>query len=303
MKILVTGAAGFLGAETVRLALAGGHDVRAMVRTQSPRDRVPAGAAIVIGEMADPATFPAAVEGIEGIIHCAATTSQGAPDAALSTRVNVEGMARLVDAARAPGVARGVPSSSMASHPATTSVYGLSKRAGDEWLRAAQGPPAWTILRPSLIYGPGERGITAKTVALLQKLPVVPIVGSGRERIRPVYVEDVARAALRAFERPQTAWKTYMIGGADEVTLNDFMAALARGAGLRRPLVHLPLVLASALAKAMGLVLKNPPLTEDNVKGVREAQRVEIDESLRDLDYAPIGLAEGLRRTFTPRPS
>lgn len=299
MKILITGASGFLGSETVRLALAQGHAVRAMIRPTSNRGRLSLpDSQICVAEMADPSTFAAAAQGMEGVIHCAAVTAEGASDEALSQKVNVEGTRRLFEAARAAGVRRWVQISSMSAHPASTSAYGRTKLAADEFLRSAAPPPAWTILRPSLIFGPGGKGLVDKTVKLLEKLPVVPIVGSGREPIRPVYVSDVAAAALACLQSEKTAGKTYMLGGADEVSLNEFMRSLARAKGLSRPLLHLPLPLCYVMARTLSLVLKNPPLTVDNVLGVKQAQRVIQDDAVKDFSYRPIGLEEGLRRTF-----
>ncbi|MCE5230107.1 NAD-dependent epimerase/dehydratase family protein [bacterium] len=301
MKILITGAAGFLGAAAVKRALGAGHDVRAMIRQGSPRGRVELpDDKIVVADMGDREGLARAVAGgIEAVIHCAATTSQSAPDEALSRKVNVEGTRALYEAARAAGVKRWIQISSMSAHPGSTTVYGRTKLAADEYLRAQTGLPAWTILRPSLIYGPGSRGLVAKTVQLLQKLPVVPMIGPGRELIRPVYVDDVAEAALAALRNDATIGKTYMIGGADEIELNVFMKELVKARGLKRPLFHLPVPLALVMARAMSVVLKNPPITPDNVLGVSEAVRVEQAAAEKDLaGWKPMGLEEGLKKTF-----
>jgi NADH dehydrogenase len=301
MKILVTGAAGFLGAETVRRALARGHEVRALIRPSSQRQRLPQGVQdVVVADLAEAAdaALAAAASGIQGVINCAAVTSTGATDEALSWRVNVEAARRLFEAARAAGAGRWVQISSMSAHPASTSAYGRSKLAFDEFLRGSTPPPEWTILRPSLIYGPGGKGLVDKTAGLMRKLPVVPVVGAGRELMRPVYVSDVADAALDCLERDGVTGKSYMLGGADEVSLNEFMGALARALGLRRPLVHLPIPVSLLIAHALSLLVRNPPLTVDNVLGVRQVQRVEQEAAERDFGYRPLGLEEGLRRTF-----
>ena len=301
MNLLITGAAGFLGAELARRARERGHHVRAMIRRESRRERLdlPDGQ-IHIGDMTDPSTFPAAVAGIEGVIHCAATTSEGAPDEALSRRVNVEGTRLLLEAARGAGARRWVQISSMSAHPGSTSVYGRTKLAADECLRSAPTPPDWTILRPSLIYGPGDKGLVDKTIQLMKKLPVIPVIGRGDGRMRPVHVADVAEAALLCLERETALGKTYMIGGADEVTLNDFFRSVARAVGLRRPLVHLPIPICLLLARLFGLFLKKPPITADNVQGVLQLRRVDTGPALEELGYSPLGLEEGLRTTYAP---
>lgn len=301
MKLLITGAAGFLGAELVARAIGRGHQVRALISPHSARERIPPACREIVaadlGEAGAEALAVAAA-GVEGVIHCAAVTSSGATDEARSRRVNVEGTRRLFEAARAAGAAHWIQISSMSAHPASTSVYGRTKLAFDEFLRSTAPPPAWTILRPSLIYGPGSKGLVAKTVALMEKLPLLPVVGPGRERMWPVYVSDVADAALDCLECAQAAGKTYMLGGNDEVDLNGFMTALARARGLRRPLLHLPLPVCWVLAKMLETMVKNPPLTIDNVLGVSQLPRVEQEAARQDFGYAPLGLDEGLRRTF-----
>jgi len=142
MKILVTGAAGFLGAEVVRLAAGRGHVVRALIRPSSPRHRVPLpDEAVCLGDLTEPASLQRAVEGMEGIIHCAAVTSAGATDEAISRQVNVEGTRILYHAAHGAGVSRWVQISSMSAHPGSTSVYGRTKLAADEVIRSATPPP------------------------------------------------------------------------------------------------------------------------------------------------------------------
>src|SRR6185295_7821411 len=103
------------------------------------------------------------------------------------------------------GIGRWIQISSMSAHPAMRSVYGRTKLAADDLLhRETDRAPNWTILRPSLIYGPGGGGLVDKTTRLLKKLPVIPMVGSGRELLRPVYVTDVADAALACLEHLTT---------------------------------------------------------------------------------------------------
>jgi NADH dehydrogenase len=227
-------------------------------------------------------------------------TSEGGTDPELSRQVNVEGTERLFRAASAAGVSRWIQISSMSAHPGSTSVYGRTKLAADDYLRRAVKGPAWTILRPSLIYGPGDRGLVAKTLGLLEKLPFLPMVGSGEELLRPILVSDVARAALTCLERPDLAGRTYMIGGADEVSLNDFMKRLLAGRGMRRPLVHLPIPVCMILARLLTLAVKSPPLTVDNVLGVLQAQRVDTRFARRDWAFDPAGLERGLDLTFAP---
>jgi len=250
-------------------------------------------------DLAEAADLGPAVEGVQAVIHAAARTSAHRPDPALSRRVNVEATARLLEVAERAGVHRWVQISTMSAHEGSTSVYGRTKLEADRLVR--RSALAWTILQPSLIYGPGGLGLVARTLRMARRLPTVPLVGSGRELIRPVFVDDVAWAALACLERPGTSGQSYMIGGPEEVQLREFLARLLRAAGVSRPFVSLPVGLAMMLARGAAWLTPNPPLTADNVLGVREARRVEIGPAVADLGFQPMGLEEGLRRTLGRR--
>lgn len=299
MKTLVTGAAGFLGSRIVALALERGHEVRALVRPSSDVSALAAFPPQILrfGDMTDRASLAKAAEGVETVVHCAAAVSTAAHDLELSRTTNVVGTRDLLEAAAATGLRpRWVQISSMSAHPGTSSVYGVTKLEADSVVTSSRLP--WTILRPSIIYGPGEKGLVAKTVRIMRKLPIMPIVGPGTELLRPVYVDDVANAVLDCIERSNTIGNTYMIGGPDEVTFNEFMMRLGKAAGVKRPRVHIPIPLAMGIARTLAAVMKNPPLTVDNVLGVMQAQRVDIDPAVRDFQFSPMGLEEGLKLTF-----
>jgi nucleoside-diphosphate-sugar epimerase len=299
MKLLVTGASGFLGLAMVRCAMSRGHDVRCMIRSNVFRSRLPVeDSKIIHASMTDHARFVETCRDIEAVVHCAAVTSSaGRPDWKKSHSINVTGTIELYRAAEKSGVKRWIQISSMSSHSDSTSLYGRSKLAGDEFLRGCQSSLDWTILRPSLIYGPDERGLVSKTLQLLKKLPVLPIVGSGEELLRPVYVDDISCLALDCISNPETHGKTYMAGGADEVTLNFFMSELCRTFGLKRAHVHLPIWFAMQLSRCAAFFMKNPPITMDNVRGILECARVDQESAGKDVGYAPMGLAEGLTKT------
>jgi NADH dehydrogenase len=298
MKVLVTGATGFLGSRVIALAIGRGDEVRALVRDAN---KIPVEGwervEVVQGDVTDGEAQRLAVAGMEGVIHCAAATSQSNLGLEESRRVNVGGTKGAIEAARREErKPRWVQISSMSAHEGNRGAYGRTKLEADEVVRASG--LEWTILRPSLIYGPGESGVVAKTLALMKKLPVTPAIGMRGTSMRPVYVDDVAWAALESLARPGTAGKSYMLGGRDEITLAAFLMRLGAAAGMRRPVVRVPVPLALGIARVLSVMTKNPPLTVENVEGVRSAQRVDQRAAEADLGYAPIGFEEGLRRTF-----
>lgn len=296
LRVLVTGANGFVGSAICRALAAAGHTAIALVRPSADRGLLPAMVETVQGDFSDPAQHARILleARANAVIHAAAVVSVGVPNLAESLRVNVEALRHFLAAARANGVERWVQISSMSAHPGNKAVYGGTKWLADRGLEECG--IAWTILRPSIIYGPQRRGIFHRMVETLRKLPLVPCVGSGLEPMRPVHVDDVAGAAVAALTRPEAIGGTYMLGCAEEMNFRDFVRATVIAVKGRAPLlVPVPLPLCRIIALGGQLVLEKPPMTLDNVDGVAQAQALDIGPAVRDLGFAPRSYAVGLK--------
>lgn len=293
MRVLVTGASGFVGSHVARLACARGDAVRCLVRAGS--DRAPLRdleAEIAVGDLADRASLAAAAAGVDAIVHCAATTSETSPDLAASRRTNVVGTRNLLEAAAAGGAPRVVFISSQSATPRNTGAYGRTKLEAEQVV-AASGLP-WTTLRPSTVYGPGARGLFAKIARLVETLPIVPIVGDGRQRFRPIHVDDLAAAILACLEAPATVGRTYDLGGLDGVSFAAFIDGVGELLGRRRAMLRLPIPLCVGLARVLALVAKNPPLTIDNIVGLRQMSECDIAPAQADFGFSPRRFADGI---------
>jgi nucleoside-diphosphate-sugar epimerase len=299
--ILVTGASGFFGGRIVRLALREGRPVRALVRNPTADLGLP-GEILYRGDVTDPSTLSGAAEGAEAVIHAAATTSETTPDDDLSRRTNVEGTRNLMEAFRKAGGTRWVQISSLSANPANTGVYGRTKFAADEEVR--RSGLRWTILQPGTIYGPGARGLFAKILRLVSGKPIVPVLGPGTQPMRPIFVDNAAEAALSCLDHEATVGQSYTLGCRDVITFNDFIRGILHAQGKRKPLIHIPLWFCFPVACVLGWFLKNPPVTVDNLVGLRQMTAPEIDAASRDFGFAPLTFAEGLEKTFAaPSPS
>jgi NADH dehydrogenase len=287
MKVLVTGANGFVGSALCREALRRGHECLALVRPASSRSLVPARATEVHGDFTNGAVM-ADILGErqpDAIIHAGAVVSNGRPNLERAWRVNVEGTRSLLRAAEGAGVQRWVQISSMSAHPANRSVYGGTKLACDAVVRS--GAIDWTILRPSLVYGPGQRGIFHRMRTMIRQLPVVPLLGSGSEPMRPVHVDDVAWAALEALERPGAVRGTYCLGGPEDWTFRTLVGKLASAEGRRPMLLPIPMPLCRVGALLGEVLLEDTPVSTDNLEGITSAQPVDITAAESDLGFVP----------------
>jgi nucleoside-diphosphate-sugar epimerase len=245
----LTGATGFLGA---RLALAlenRGWAVRALVRR--PADEAALrrqGLATVPGDLADGAALAALSRGADAVVHCAGLIK--ARDRASFMAVNRDGAARL--AAAASG--RMVLISSLAARQPGLSDYAASKRAGEDAVRAALGERA-VVVRPPVIYGPGDR----ETLALFRLVggwPVAPIPADPAARLALAHADDVAEAVAEVLDRPRISG-VFALGGArpDGYGWGEILRAAA-GAMNRRPaLAPIPgwaVMAAAAVSERLG---------------------------------------------------
>jgi len=293
-RVLVTGASGFIGTRLVPKLVAAGHTPRLLVRT-APASAAPP-TEVVRGDLAEPASLGAAMSGVDAVIHLGAATSVGRLDPAVAYRVNVGGATALIDACRATGCNRLVTLSTQHVHLPKPGLYGVTKRMADDiFLDSGLGV---TILRPSLVYGPGARGVFVKLAGLVQKLPIIPVIGPGQWHLRPLYLDDLVDVLVTTLARDDVAGKTYDAGGPDRVTYVEFLRAICDALGRPFRRITLPLSVSFVLATILERVLKNPPLTTDNVHGATLEAPCDLRALLRDYRPRLTPLAEGLRATF-----
>jgi len=215
---------------------------------------------IAIGEEAP---LPAFVAEKDALINCVGILHEHG--AQKFDVVHHTAPARLARLAREAGVERLIHISALGADPRSPSAYARSKAAGEQAVRDAF--PTATILRPSIVFGP-EDDFFNRFAAMAVMSPVLPLIGGGETRFQPVYVGDVADAALRVLDDPATAGRTYELGGPKVYTFRALMELMLAEMRRRRRFVELPFALASLQARLLSL-LPNPPLTPDQVEMLR----------------------------------
>lgn len=175
-------------------------------------------------------------------------------------RIHATGAGAIAAAAAAAGVERLVHVSAIGADPAAQSRYAASKGEGEKAVGAAF--PAATILRPSIVFGPEDKFFN-RFGAMAQFLPVMPVI-SGRTRMQPVYVADVADAVMAAIQSAEAAGKTYELGGPAVFTFRELLAYVLKETGRPRPLIPIPMALARLQARFAEL-LPNKPITRDQL--------------------------------------
>jgi NADH dehydrogenase len=197
------------------------------------------------------------------------------------------GTRNVVEAARRAGVKRFVQMSALGVRADGVAAYQTSKWKGEEEVR--RSGISYCILRPSLIFGPGD-GFVTQMMDTMRKAPIFrPVPGSGTSKIRPIFIGDVTACFVRALTADAATNQTIELGGADELSLNDVLAEIARCAGVRKPPLHIPMplmFLGSAIAQTL---LPNPPVTVGQLRMLREGSTCDIGLMKRTFTIQPRG--------------
>ncbi len=322
--VLVTGASGFLGGHLAGFLKRRGYRVQALVRATSDTRRLrPLGVELLTGDLADRDSLASLLRGKSVVFHCAARVTDWGPREAFFA-VNRDGAASIVAAARAAGVQRLVHASSLtvlglpragrmvdeSTPPALGRLdpYSDSTRAGDYAVREAHGTGglATVVVRPGVIWGPGDPHILPRVAALLRRRRMIYIGGS-HNRVALSHVENLSLGLALAAEAPIAAGRVYHVIDGEELTARQVIDGLADGLGTPRPRLSLPFPVVYGLAALLEAGARmtgrrQPPLlTRYGVRLVASDCRYDGSRARQDLGYAPlVSFADGVSALMRP---
>ncbi len=250
---------------------------------------------VVKGDVSDTDSLEKATIGVERIIHLVGIIQEAA--GATFQRVHVDGTRNLLEAARKSGVRHFFYQSALGTRPNAKSEYHKSKWAAEELVRASG--ISFTILRPSLIYGPGDQ-FTIRLSEMIRLSPVLPIIGSGRSKVQPIFIDDVATCIVKAVTSDCCLNEIYEIGGPDQLTYEEVTVAIADAMGVKRPTLHLPLFFMKSMATVLKAVLPKPPVTTDQLIMLQEDTVCTMRDIRDAFGIEPLGFREGLEKFIRP---
>ena len=322
MKVLVTGATGFVGSHLTETLLEAEYEVRVLVRrptqdyslTWLGNDK----ARVIRGDIMDNSSVQRAVGGVDVVFHLAAQLGKWRVPEAEYHRINVYGTQVLLQECLKAGVEHFIYVSTAGvmgrlkqipadeEHPcAPLFPYQRSKYEAELKIKEAvkkQDFPA-IIIRPSHVYGPRDPN-TIGLLKMIRRLKVFPLIGGGTSLFQPLYVTDLVETLLLCMKRSvNTAKKLYHIAGPQTITMREFICLSARIMGVRLWAVNIPQSFARAVAsvsEGLGYIVHHePPLTRSRVEFFGQNQTYSISRMQQDTGFVPqVGISEGLSRTI-----
>ena len=292
MKILVTGGTGFVGSRIVHALRAEGRDVRALVRRPERGAHLASlGVELATGDVTDPASLAAAADGCTHVVHLVAILKGKPHD---FERVMTRGTQNVIAAAKGAGSERFVLMSALGTTVTTKDVvpYFGAKFAMEQ--DTIMSGLEYTIFRPSFVFGRG--GALATFMKQVRYSPIVTVIGSGKQRVQPIWIDDVAEHFARALDTPGAANKTFEIGGPDIVTWDELYRTIAKVLGKRRVLAHIPASLARNGARATQWIPK-APLSADQVAMIEAGDNVVTNtDAVHTFQLPLVPLEDQIRR-------
>lgn len=269
MRLVLTGATGFLGAELARRLVESGHEVVGVVRRQPPE--TPSGHFEIV-DCRDTGRLASVIRGSDGLVH----------GAGISLGPSVAEALRSAPVRRVVAVSSAAVSSRSRRSAATY-------RAGEEALVAAH--PAVLLVRPALIYGSVRDRNVHHAIGFARRFRFLPLVGDGAARIQPVHVRDLAAAIAELVAGDATG--VVHAGGAGPVSLREAAASILGALGLRPRVLRLPYGLARAGAAGAEVLLRRRVI--ERVDRMLEDRTVDNSRLITLTTVRPRPFAQGVR--------
>lgn len=280
--VVVTGAAGLVGKRTCTILTQQGWQVRALVRSAARAAEQLGHLKLEIrsGDVRDPDSVRAALKGAGAVVHLAAIAIEKGGESYEDT--NTRATRVVVDAARAESVDRMIFMSQNGADSNSPYPFLRSKGIAQDYVK--ESSLEWTVLKPSVIFGPQDEFVNV-LARLVRLSPLVyPLPGGGKARFQPVAVSDVAQAVAKCLDDDSTIGRVLSIGGPKPLSLREMTERILVAMNASRVLVGVPVGALRPLIALAQAVLPNPPVTT----GLLDL--LEIDNVIPSNDLPALGI-------------
>lgn len=277
-KILVTGATGFIGSKLIP-KLIKNYQVICFVRKTDDIEGIKKfNIQFAFGDMFDKDSLMKAVKNMGAVIHLATAHLPGKEE------MNLLGSKNIIEACEKNKVKRVIFISSMATKRKNIDEYGKIKLKIENLIQNADLD--YTILRPSIIYSKNNLSLIGKTLSF----PLfIPIIGNGKYKMNPLYIEDLINTILKVIENKKSVREDYDVAGGEKISFNEIIKICKNRFNVKKPMLHLPIPLCLLIFKFF------PIVSSEAIKGIKEDTNADITKLKRDLKIEPINFREGIK--------
>jgi len=290
LRISVTGATGFIGRHLVNRLLTADHEVVALVHTNSGEGTAGKGVTRAAGSVEDVPSLEAAFGGVTTVYHLVGLIAESGT--ATFEQTVVRGTENVVAASQAMGVSRIVYLSAMGAAADAPSQYHRTKHRAEQAILSSG--LEYVILRSSVVYGPGDR-FMSQLANLITRLPVTPVIGNGKYRLQPIFIEDLTEIMYRALTTDEAVGRVVDVGGPEELEYLEILDILKSVLGRKRLNFFVPMAFMGLMARIMEMAIKPAPLTRDQLVMMEMGNTGDVREMTELFGVKPVSLPQGLK--------
>jgi uncharacterized protein YbjT (DUF2867 family) len=297
MRVFITGSSGYFGQSLLSKLLREGHKPVCLIRPGSEnklgdlKGKIEA----VPGGIGDVAAWKSGLHDIDAIINLIGIIREFPSRGITFEKLHYRATADLVDLAAELGVKRFLQMSALGVSPNSRADYYRTKYRAEVYLKESELD--WTIFRPSLIIGKGNKAI-AEIIKLINSAPLVPIIGNGEYRMQPVDIDNVAEGFMKALTDEKIIGKTYKVGGPDRFSYNRMLDIIGEALGKKVRKMFVPVFMMKAVACAFEY-FSFFPLTKGQINMLLEENITDSKVYFEELNIKPIGFKESIRKALT----
>lgn len=295
--ILLTGGTGYVGRRMVEKLRTRPEPLRLLVRDPASAQKYGGGTVTIVkGDVTDPTSLPAALEGVDTVIHLVAIIRERSGGVTFE-RMNYQGTVNIVDAAKAAGVKRFIHMSALGVRLDPALPYMDTKYRAQQYVE--NSGLDWTAFQPSVIFGEGDEFINTladlvRKPLLFLPAPFLPVVGDGKTKFQPVWRDDVIDAFIRALDDRSTIGKVYQLGGPTMITYSAMLDTIMAKLGKKRAKIHVPVALMKPVVAIMDKILPKPPVTPAQLMMLSLDNSAPQSATADLIGRTPLALADGI---------